>query len=209
MGMTAAKTGRLNGAGTGRERRKQLLLLGGLLLLALVYPFLDEALRLQQYTLGMSTLIPIFFFIILALGLNIVVGFAGLLDLGYAAFYVIGAYTTALLTSPQSPLYEALRDTPFVHFWPAMIISVIPVVPEISSMRMKKIASSAVTAARIVAVVAPSSAAWKRMRKRACRISVRRPAGAGGTTSGVGVVFSSATFISLASPDASRGGQSV
>jgi branched-chain amino acid transport system permease protein len=80
---------------------------------------------LQQYTLGMSTLIPIFFFIILALGLNIVVGLAGLLDLGYAAFYVIGAYTTALLTSPQSPFYESLRNTPFVHFWPALIISVL------------------------------------------------------------------------------------
>src|ERR1700736_6857661 len=34
---------------------------------------------------------------ILGLGLNIVVGYAGLLDLGYAAFFAIGAYTTALL----------------------------------------------------------------------------------------------------------------
>jgi branched-chain amino acid transport system permease protein len=38
-------------------------------------------------------------YILLALGLNIVVGFAGLLDLGYAAFFAIGAYTTALLAS--------------------------------------------------------------------------------------------------------------
>ncbi|MCO5180636.1 MAG: hypothetical protein M9896_11405 [Candidatus Promineofilum sp.] len=38
-------------------------------------------------------------FILMALGLNIVVGFAGLLDLGYVAFFAIGAYTTALLTS--------------------------------------------------------------------------------------------------------------
>ncbi len=37
----------------------------------------------------------------LALGLNIVVGFAGLLDLGYIAFYAVGAYTYALLASPQ------------------------------------------------------------------------------------------------------------
>lgn len=37
----------------------------------------------------------------LALGLNIVVGFAGLLDLGYIAFYGVGAYTYALLASPQ------------------------------------------------------------------------------------------------------------
>lgn len=38
-------------------------------------------------------------FILMALGLNIVVGFAGLLDLGYVAFFAFGAYTTALLSS--------------------------------------------------------------------------------------------------------------
>jgi branched-chain amino acid transport system permease protein len=40
-------------------------------------------------------------YVLLALGLNIVVGFAGLLDLGYIAFYAVGAYTYALLASPQ------------------------------------------------------------------------------------------------------------
>ena len=40
-------------------------------------------------------------YIMLALGLNIVVGYAGLLDLGYIAFYAVGAYTYALLGSPQ------------------------------------------------------------------------------------------------------------
>jgi len=40
-------------------------------------------------------------YVMLALGLNIVVGFAGLLDLGYIAFYAVGAYMTALLASPQ------------------------------------------------------------------------------------------------------------
>src|SRR5882757_4480636 len=40
-------------------------------------------------------------FAILALGLNIVVGFAGLLDLGYAAFFAIGAYTYGILASYQ------------------------------------------------------------------------------------------------------------
>ncbi len=40
-------------------------------------------------------------YIMLALGLNIVVGFAGLLDLGYIAFYAVGAYIAALLASPQ------------------------------------------------------------------------------------------------------------
>ncbi|MDX1670007.1 MAG: ABC transporter ATP-binding protein, partial [Limnobacter sp.] len=40
-------------------------------------------------------------YVMLALGLNIVVGFAGLLDLGYIAFYAVGAYLYALLASPH------------------------------------------------------------------------------------------------------------
>jgi branched-chain amino acid transport system permease protein len=40
-------------------------------------------------------------YVMLALGLNIVVGFAGLLDLGYVAFYAVGAYLYALLASPH------------------------------------------------------------------------------------------------------------
>ena len=44
-------------------------------------------------------------YIMLALGLNIVVGFAGLLDLGYIAFYAVGAYLYALLASPQFGLH--------------------------------------------------------------------------------------------------------
>ena len=44
-------------------------------------------------------------FVLLSLGLNIVVGFAGLLDLGYIAFYAVGAYTYALLASPHFGLH--------------------------------------------------------------------------------------------------------
>lgn len=40
-----------------------------------------------------------FLYVVLCLGLNIVVGFAGLLDMGFAAFFAIGAYTTGILTS--------------------------------------------------------------------------------------------------------------
>ncbi len=43
-------------------------------------------------------------YILMGLGLNIVVGFAGLLDLGYVAFFAIGAYTAGLLTSPKASL---------------------------------------------------------------------------------------------------------
>src|ERR687885_519130 len=52
---------------------------------------------------------PVGLYVLLALGLNIVVGFAGLLDLGYVAFYAVGAYTTALLgTKAHWTTWEAL-----------------------------------------------------------------------------------------------------
>ncbi len=51
-------------------------------------------------------------YIMLALGLNIVVGFAGLLDLGYIAFYAVGAYMCALLASPQfATVLQSFVDT--------------------------------------------------------------------------------------------------
>lgn len=56
-------------------------------------------------------------FILLGLGLNIVVGFAGLLDLGYVAFYALGAYSIAVLTSPASPAFH-----PELSFWVALPI---------------------------------------------------------------------------------------
>ena len=49
---------------------------------------------------------------LVAIGLNVVVGQAGLLDLGYVGFYAVGAYTVALLTSPTSP-WNRLGPTGF------------------------------------------------------------------------------------------------
>jgi branched-chain amino acid transport system permease protein len=49
---------------------------------------------------------------LIAIGLNVVVGQAGLLDLGYVGFYAVGAYTVALLTSPDSP-WNKLGPTGF------------------------------------------------------------------------------------------------
>jgi len=54
-------------------------------------------------------------YMMLAIGLNIVVGFAGLLDLGYAAFFAIGSYTYAMVASPQFGLH--------FPFWPMIVIS--------------------------------------------------------------------------------------
>jgi branched-chain amino acid transport system permease protein len=78
--------------------------LGALLLAALMsYPFLDRAFQAQTVYAVTDGMI----YVLLALGLNIVVGYAGLLDLGYAAFFAIGAYAMGLLNSPVvgSPLY--------------------------------------------------------------------------------------------------------
>src|SRR3954447_16659479 len=52
-----------------------------------------------------SALFNMSYYVLLALGLNVVVGFAGLLDLGYVGFFAVGAYATALLTSPDSVLH--------------------------------------------------------------------------------------------------------
>jgi len=43
---------------------------------------------------------------LIAIGLNVVVGYAGLLDLGYVAFFAVGSYTAAMLTSPDSPFVK-------------------------------------------------------------------------------------------------------
>lgn len=57
-------------------------------------------------------------YLLMALGLNIVLGYAGLLDLGYVAFFAVGAYTTAIFTSPLSPAFSpqfsVLASLPFV-----------------------------------------------------------------------------------------------
>jgi branched-chain amino acid transport system permease protein len=52
-------------------------------------------------------------YVVLALGLNIVVGFAGLLDLGYAAFFAIGAYTFGVLTWPTHDIEASF----FIAIW--------------------------------------------------------------------------------------------
>ncbi len=72
----------------------QHVVLGVLLVLAMFLP-----LTLSQYwnfTFG-----TVGIYILMGLGINIVVGLAGLLDLGYVAFFAVGAYTLGLLTSPQ------------------------------------------------------------------------------------------------------------
>ncbi|TMB90073.1 MAG: ABC transporter ATP-binding protein [Chloroflexi bacterium] len=63
-------------------------------------------------------------YVLLAIGLNVVVGFAGLLDLGYAAFFAIGAYTYALFASNQlasSPLHHEFH----MPFWLMLFVGMV------------------------------------------------------------------------------------
>lgn len=71
-------------------------LLAAALTLGLLMPFIGT---LNGFYLEVATQVGIF--VALALGLNIVVGLAGLLDLGYVAFYAVGAYSWAVFGSPQ------------------------------------------------------------------------------------------------------------
>jgi branched-chain amino acid transport system permease protein len=57
-------------------------------------------------------------YVLLGLGLNIVVGYAGLLDLGYVAFFAIGAYVTAILTSPELGFFS-------LSFWQALPFAIL------------------------------------------------------------------------------------
>src|SRR5207302_9510502 len=62
-------------------------------------------------------------FVLLAIGLNTVVGFAGLLDLGYAAFFAIGAYPYGMFASGQllaSPMHHEFH----IPFWVMLLVGV-------------------------------------------------------------------------------------
>ena len=82
---------------SARSKQKPIvrwLTIGGIILILLLLPPI----------LGVffsNILDKVMMYILMGLGLNIVVGFAGLLDLGYVAFFAIGAYTMGILTSPE------------------------------------------------------------------------------------------------------------
>ncbi len=83
---------------------------------------------LVAFLLALPAILGLFFsevlvntglFVLMALGLNIVVGFAGLLDLGYAAFFAIGAYTMGVLTSSEFVYHIGW------NFWEALPVAVL------------------------------------------------------------------------------------
>ncbi|MEJ7807776.1 MAG: ABC transporter ATP-binding protein [Telluria sp.] len=79
------------------DKKKAFTSMGVVLVLLLIFPFVAQNFGNSWVRIIDMALL----YIMLALGLNIVVGFAGLLDLGYIAFFAIGAYLAGLLASPH------------------------------------------------------------------------------------------------------------
>jgi branched-chain amino acid transport system permease protein len=84
------------------------------LALVAAYPYFIQQTDYQRFLFNlpvfnafpnMDTMVSVVIFAMMAIGLNMVVGYAGLLDLGYVAFYAIGAYTAAWLASPHFANY--------------------------------------------------------------------------------------------------------
>ncbi|MGH2786767.1 MAG: branched-chain amino acid ABC transporter permease [Actinomycetota bacterium] len=103
---------------TSAEQREVLKWVGRVLLAVFLF--------VVPYLVGSShtnTLLTVGIYVLLGLGLNIVVGYAGLLDLGYVAFFAIGAYATAVLISPDS--FLASGGEGFTNFWIALPLVVI------------------------------------------------------------------------------------
>jgi len=88
-----------------------------LLALAAAYPLIpaldDQLMRLTGLPIG-GRMPKLFIYAILALGLNVVVGYTGLLHLGIGAFFGIGAYITGILTVPAYPFHYSLGTYEFL-----------------------------------------------------------------------------------------------
>jgi branched-chain amino acid transport system permease protein len=107
-----------------RIRDRDAAVFGILLIAALVFPIADIYIRGGTSDVSQATRAG--YFVLLAIGLNVVVGFAGLLDLGYAAFFAIGAYTYALLASPQlasSPAHHAVHISFWIMIFASMFVA--------------------------------------------------------------------------------------
>ena len=87
--------------GLGASRNAWLV--PAVIMLGVVYPFIEDGLRdlplIGDFMPPTRTLVVMIAFTMMAVGLNIVVGYCGLLDLGYVAFYAVGAYTAGWLAS--------------------------------------------------------------------------------------------------------------
>jgi len=88
-----------------RSRWKTIGLVAALIVLAWFYPSYAESLQdlpvIGDFVPSTGSMVIMLAFTMMAIGLNVVVGYAGLLDLGYVAFYAAGAYTAGWFASQQ------------------------------------------------------------------------------------------------------------
>ena len=110
---------RSGGTGVNRLRQHYASLEGGKLrrwniTAAIIILALIVVLPMIVGGLANELLATVGLFLLMALGLNVVVGFAGMLDLGYVAFFAVGAYTTAVLTAPTSPTLKPMLTLNFL-----------------------------------------------------------------------------------------------
>lgn len=105
--MTPGRAATLDVAPAARPSRVDLYLGITVLLAAALVPLVADAYVVQ---VGTTMLL----YMVLCLGLNVVVGYAGLLDLGYAAFFAVGAYTSGILTTRYG-----------VNFWLTLPVAVV------------------------------------------------------------------------------------
>jgi branched-chain amino acid transport system permease protein len=107
-----------------------------LVVLAFLYPqyvgSLGDLILIGDFIPALSSMVIMIVFTMMAVGLNIVVGYAGLLDLGYVAFYAAGAYTSAWFASQQFDQWNfhlgsvgISQQTPGIHLsiWLVLIIA--------------------------------------------------------------------------------------
>ncbi len=85
------------------------------LVLAIVFPMLEQAGLMQTLWLRLGTRTLVY--VLLAVGLNLVLGETGLLHLGYVAFFAVGAYSTAILSSPRLGIHW--------NFWVIIVIATV------------------------------------------------------------------------------------
>ena len=107
---------------TGPRRDPNTIAYTVLVVVAALMPFFLQLFLGTSATFWLTVFGDMGVYILLAIGLNVVVGFAGLLDLGYAAFFAIGAYTYAFLASEHgivTPLHQAIH----LPFWIVLLIA--------------------------------------------------------------------------------------
>jgi branched-chain amino acid transport system permease protein len=113
-----ARTARPGDESPQAMRRRRTINMAILLAVLIVFPLVAGS-----YVGQVMMLVGLY--ILMGMGLNLEVGLAGLLDLGFVAFFAVGAYTTAILTADSPHALASYTALPSLTIWEAMPISVL------------------------------------------------------------------------------------